>query len=948
MTDQTSLNSGSDSYCPELTLDDYLNRLQGVVKSGDEYKALCPAHDDHNPSLSIRQGDTGKPVLYCHVGCSYESILTAMGINRPAHLKLAHSKKIVATYDYCDEHGQLLYQKVRLEPKSFYIRRQDAYGGWINSKGDTRPVLYRLPDVLKAKTEGKTVFIVEGEKDVDRLRLGGLTATTNIDGASEPGKRPKWNPAYTDQIAGCSRVVILPDNDPPGKAHAEHIAQQLTGRVDNIRMVALPGLPPKGDVSDWLNAGHTIAELLEIIEATEQYKAKHALPERYSRPSIEIRGGELPAMTDAAERALLADTLCSTIYQRDVQLVRAIRTASDSITGHILRQAGSLRIVPVDSAYLLERFTQAAEWLKFDARSEKWKPTDAPKAVVDTYLARVGRWNCPALTGIIESPTLRPDGSILDKPGYDPKTGLIFDPGATSFEPIPENPTLEDARSAVQVLREVIKDFPFVAEHDEAVVLAAIPTALVRKSLRSAPLFGFSAPVMASGKSLLADSVALIATGRRAPAWTYTGDPDEERKHITSALLAGDPVACIDNVSAPLDSDRMCSVLTQETIRDRLLGSMKEVTLSTACLWMATGNNLEIRGDLSTRALVCKLDAKQESPEEREFQVNLLEWIPANRASLVTAALTILRAYHVAGRPKQPIKQFGRFETWSEWVRSAMVWAGVVDPCKARIQVAAADPARQQLTALLTAWYDAFKDQSVTTAEVIKAARVTVTAGEETYATQGGEALRQALLTVAGHGDTINPRIFGRYLAKHHGRIMNGHTLEEAGTFGNAQKWQVQRVENGVSGVSGVISVPFQQSVKKQQTDNFGEGAEGNSRNSINSTEPPPQDDGYMDSLAESMPPITAKDQESHELPRPTAPLSPQARKLAGHMKATNATGWKLSRELARDTGLPIDQVRSAAAELISHGWAMIEGDAVKLTLRAVRPNKEQIKELQS
>src|SRR5512139_3533055 len=99
---------------------------------------------------------------------------------------------------------------------------------------------------------------------------------------------------------------------------------------------------------------------------------------------------------------------------------------------------------------------------------------------------------------------------------------------------------------------------------------------------------------MASGKSLLADVIALLATGRRAPAWIYTGDPytgdpDEERKHITSALIAGDPVACIDNISAPLDSDRLCSVLTQETIRDRLLGVMKAITLSTACLWMATG-----------------------------------------------------------------------------------------------------------------------------------------------------------------------------------------------------------------------------------------------------------------------------------------------------------------------------------------------------------------------
>ncbi len=266
-------------------LDEYLTRLKGVTQSGDGYKALCPAHDDRNPSLSIRQGHNGRPLLYCHAGCSYETIIAAMGLERSAPGPTAAARQIVATYDYDDESGTLRYQKVRYAPKDFRIRRSDGNGGWDWSKGKARPVLYRLPELLTAKAQGQPLFMVEGEKDADRLHSVGLTATTNVEGASEPGKRPKWRREYSEQLEGASRVVLLSDNDPPGKAHAEHIARQLAGKVADIRLVALPGLPPKGDVSDWLNAGHTVAELLQVVEATEPYQPDQGNGPDYAPPS---------------------------------------------------------------------------------------------------------------------------------------------------------------------------------------------------------------------------------------------------------------------------------------------------------------------------------------------------------------------------------------------------------------------------------------------------------------------------------------------------------------------------------------------------------------------------------------------------------------------------------------------------------------------------------------
>lgn len=300
-------------------------------------------------------------------------------------------------------------------------------------------------------------------------------------------------------------------------------------------------------------------------------------------------------------------------------------------------------------------------------------------------------------------------------------------------------------------------------------------------------------------------------------------------------------------------------------------GGNKEVTLSTAATWFATGNNLEIRGDLATRALICYLDSGSEKPEEREFKVDLYQWIPAHRPALVKAALTILRAYHVAGRPRQAIKQFGRFETWSDLVRSALVWCGVDDPCKARVTVAATDPERQQFGALLTAWHAVFKDARVTAAQVIRAAQGGVKAGEETNDVPGGEALRDALMTVAGDHDRINARIFGRYLAKRRNRMMDGFRLEQPASAAGAAIWRVIPVmptttnaqeegrKSGFSGFCGFSSsnaencqnaTKGEDSGRVYQDDTFIRVSDGNPPNPPNppdqwQPEPPPAADDF-------------------------------------------------------------------------------------------------------
>jgi hypothetical protein len=515
-------------------------------------------------------------------------------------------------------------------------------------------------------------------------------------------------------------------------------------------------------------------------------------------PEIRLRGGDLPAVVDAAETALLADR-GEAVYQRGGVLARVLRSQADSVHRWLKRRSGAPVIRVLELPYLVERLTRAATWLKYKATTEDWIAVDCPDRVAKTFAAR-GAWRLPTLSGTIEAPTLRPDGSVLATVGYDSSTGLLYEPGDTNFPAVPERPTREDALDALKVLCEILQGFPFVDRSaavgsDMAAALTAVLTALIRRSLKSAPLFAFGAPKMGSGKSLLADVVSMIATGRPCSVMSLGEDSNEERKRWLAVLLEGDPVICIDNVEKPLGGSALCSILTQESYRDRVLGVSQTVSVSTAVTLLATGNNLVFDGDLTTRVVPCDLDPHVERPEERSFDVNLYQYVPEHRGELVVAGLTILRAFAVAGMPKQPVAAFGRFEEWSDWVRSSLVWLGTADPCAGRSRIEALDPTRQRLGQLLVAWREALPGRPSTVAEAIRASNE-------------NSDLRDALLSVAAdRRGEINPRYVGSFLQKHALRIEDGSRFVRGETRGKVATWQVETApEPGVSGVSGVGS----------------------------------------------------------------------------------------------------------------------------------------------
>lgn len=206
--------------------------------------------------------------MTCHAGCAYPDIIKALGLDAKSG-----TRKIIATYDYRDASGALIHQKIKFEPKDFRQRWPDGKGRWLWKKPKDAPaVLYNLAKLLEAKAKGETAYVLEGEKDVDRAKTIGVVATSTVEGAAKEGQRPKWRTEYTEQLAGFRRVVLTPDNDPAGRAHMRNIAKQLQGKVADLRWLELPGLPEKGDLSDWLNQGHTREEFEALAEQAPPYR----------------------------------------------------------------------------------------------------------------------------------------------------------------------------------------------------------------------------------------------------------------------------------------------------------------------------------------------------------------------------------------------------------------------------------------------------------------------------------------------------------------------------------------------------------------------------------------------------------------------------------------------------------------------------------------------------
>ncbi len=392
---------------------DALDRVKGPDSRG-WYTAACIFHPDgKRPNLGVTS--EGFKCLSCDAHGSLRQLAEALGLTD------GFVPSSFVAYDYVDEEGALLHQTVRYEnPKRFKQRRPDDRGGWVWSLKNTRVVLYRLPEVLSAADQA--LFVVEGEKDADRLWSLGVPATTNPMGAG------KWRDEFSTHLRN-RVVVILPDNDDAGRKHAEQVARSLHGVAEEVRIVELRGLPEKGDLSDWLDAGGKAAELLDLARTAPLFEPSDVIVEPASFPRSDAGNGELFAhlYSDRVRfdhRRRIFFTWRGNWWSAD----------ADAEVRRLAKLAARHRMLSTTTIEdLLER--QAAA--RFAIQSENRQRQDAMLALAQSEVAiadRGDRWNLdPMLLGVangvvdLRTGELRP-GRPTDRITFH--SSVSFDPSA--------------------------------------------------------------------------------------------------------------------------------------------------------------------------------------------------------------------------------------------------------------------------------------------------------------------------------------------------------------------------------------------------------------------------------------------------------------------------------------------------------------------------------------
>jgi hypothetical protein len=301
---------------------------------------------------------------------------------------------------------------------------------------------------------------------------------------------------------------------------------------------------------------------------------------------------------------------------------------------------------------------------------------------------------------------------------------VFFDPQGASFPPVPAKIGKQDAADAAGRILEVVSDFPLAGDAHRSAYLAAVLTPSARFAFTGpAPLFLFDANVRGAGKTLLAQTVAHIVTGRLMPVMGYA-ESDELAKRITSLALGGARMILLDNVVGQFGNDALDRVLTSTRWQDRILGRSEAVDLPLLATWYATANNALVAADTIRRIVPVRLDVLAEHPEDRSgFKYpDLLAWVRSNRPRLLIDALTILAGYIRAGKPAVNLRAVGSFEGWAALVRQAIVWAGLPDPCGTMLELREnADAVEESLGGFIAAWNGLFSPgEAVTVAELIE------------------------------------------------------------------------------------------------------------------------------------------------------------------------------------------------------------------------------------
>jgi hypothetical protein len=619
------------------------------------------------------------------------------------------------------------------------------------------------------------IHITEGEKKAMALGQLGLAAV-GIGGiwcGCKRGTEELLADLQTLPMEG-RRVFLSFDNDgdPQKLRMARMAAWRLTGalRKAGCKEVRYIELPPaargcKVAVDDFLVAQGPEA-FMELVE-----KAKPIEP----GTTIWV-DAHLKRMTGQAIEALAN---AEDLYVSGGNLVRIIELAEpeENQSLRIIRPAGSLKIVPLTAATLADELSQYATFLKM-GKDGKPHPVPPPKHTVHAVLDQKHWPELREIDAVVSYPILLLDGSLLDREGYHPESRLYLAPLHGMAIRLRPSPTLTDARQARDLLLDVVCDFPFAKPAHKAAWLAGLLTPLAWFAFGGgpAPLTLIDGNTAGCGKGLLADATAMILLGHPFSRAGYSSRPNETEQLITACAMVKDSCVLLDNISGKFGDPALDRALTAAWWKQRLLGGNQLYDGPLSIAWYGTGNNVELSADQDQRTLHVRIESPLEEPRKRPVSElkypDLLGHVGENRGKLLSAALTILRAFIVAGRPDQELEPWGSFEGWSGLVRQAVKWVGLPDPGKTREDL----PKRPDKWAIASV-LDCLKGhpQGLSSGQLIEVAN------------KVAPALKEALEALCPNG--VNPVSLGSRLSGHLKQNIGGAYLDQKDIGGNKKRW---------------------------------------------------------------------------------------------------------------------------------------------------------------
>lgn len=427
-----------------------------------------------------------------------------------------------------------------------------------------------------------------------------------------------------------------------------------------------------------------------------------------------------------------------------------------------------------------------------DFKDKKGNKKNLPTTYANALVNRHSLHEIPAareLNGIIHAPTIRLGNcTLLSEPGYDAETKLFFDntKGLVYPNSLPDL-TIKEAQKALKKLKVVLKDFAFSEEVDRSVAMSIMIGTLLRKQLDAAPALAITAADVNAGKSYLADVIALFGTGLPAEPISFSGNKDEDPKVMLSSLIEGKPVISFDNIDRQLQSASISTTLTQKTYKGRIIGSSKMPKAPTNVTAIFNGVNLSVNKDIARRALPCVLDVVNKT-----FEQDASKYVIDHRPELVMAALTIIATYRKEGSPgHDALPRFANYGTWSKWVRGALVWLGMKDPCDRLNWWATFDYEDQQLGAVLHELYDFYSKHEVNE-QIFNVKKLRKDYSDNT------EALQSLAGVAAQGGSNLNPNKLGIWLSKKLGTVRSGLKLIATDKYQHATQYKVVKIDGAV------------------------------------------------------------------------------------------------------------------------------------------------------